>query len=52
MTEADAGSTREATRGRRVPVSEWEGHEPEPLSSEEFEAVWGLARCQIAARPS
>ncbi|MEU4076008.1 hypothetical protein [Streptomyces venezuelae] len=35
-----------------LPVSEWEGHDPEPLTSEEFEAVWGLARCEIAARPS
>ncbi|MFF0725059.1 hypothetical protein [Streptomyces sp. NPDC004134] len=26
------------------PVSEWEGHHPEPLTAEEFEAVWDTAR--------
>ncbi|MEU9338721.1 hypothetical protein AB0D49_37160 [Streptomyces sp. NPDC048290] len=34
-----------------LPVSEWEGHEPEQLTFEEFEEVWGPARCQIASRP-
>ncbi|MFH8572937.1 hypothetical protein [Streptomyces sp. NPDC017993] len=34
-----------------LPVSEWEGHAPEPLTSEEFEEVWNTARRQIAARP-
>lgn len=34
-----------------LPVSEWEGHDPERLTSDEFEKVWGLARRQIAARP-
>lgn len=33
------------------PVSEWEGHTPEQLTSEEFEEVWGPARRQIASRP-
>ncbi|WP_370531715.1 hypothetical protein [Streptomyces venezuelae] len=33
-----------------LPVSEWEGHDPEPLASEEFEEVWRAARCRIAAR--
>ncbi len=35
-----------------LPVSEWEGHDPEQLTSEEFEEVWGPARRQIASRPS
>ncbi|MFF8267876.1 hypothetical protein ACF059_10800 [Streptomyces sp. NPDC016562] len=35
-----------------LPVSAWEGHEPEELTSDEFEQVWGAARHQIAARPS
>lgn len=34
-----------------LPVSEWEGHEPEQLTFEQFEEVWGPARCQIASRP-
>jgi hypothetical protein len=34
-----------------APVSEWEGHEPEALTSEQFEEVWGPARRQIASRP-
>lgn len=34
-----------------LPVSEWEGHHPEQLTSEEFEEVWGAARRQIASRP-
>lgn len=34
-----------------LPVSEWEGHDPEQLTFEEFEAVWGPARRQIASRP-
>lgn len=33
-----------------LPVSEWEGHDPEQLTSEEFEEVWGPARRQIASR--
>ncbi len=32
-----------------LPVSEWEGHDPEQLT---FEDVWGPARQQIASRPS
>ncbi|MER6114791.1 hypothetical protein [Streptomyces sp. NPDC001743] len=35
-----------------LPVSEWEGHDPLPLTSEEFEEVWRTARQHIAARPS
>ncbi|MCX4649582.1 MULTISPECIES: hypothetical protein [unclassified Streptomyces] len=35
-----------------LPVSEWEGHDPEQLTSEEFEEVRGSARRQIASRPS
>ncbi|NJQ16299.1 hypothetical protein HCN52_15480 [Streptomyces bohaiensis] len=34
-----------------LPVSEWEGHEPEQLTFEEFEDVWGPARQRIASRP-
>ncbi|MFJ6352895.1 hypothetical protein ACIQKB_26030 [Streptomyces sp. NPDC092046] len=32
-------------------VSEWEGHDPEQLTSEEFEEVWGRARRHIAGTP-
>ncbi|WP_407555715.1 hypothetical protein QOM21_18075 [Streptomyces sp. Pv4-95] len=35
-----------------LPVSEWEGHDPEQLTLEKFEEVWDTARRQIAARPS
>lgn len=35
-----------------LPVSEWEGHDPEQLTFEEFEDVWGPARQRIASRPS
>lgn len=35
-----------------LPVSEWEGHDPEQLISDEFEEVWNAARRQITARPS
>ncbi|MFF3860445.1 hypothetical protein [Streptomyces sp. NPDC002209] len=35
-----------------LPVSEWEGHDPEQLTFEEFEEVWNAARRQIAGRPS
>ncbi|WP_411103799.1 hypothetical protein [Streptomyces sp. cmx-4-9] len=31
-------------------VSEWEGHDPEQLTSDEFEEIWTAARRQIAAR--
>ncbi|MFX4291864.1 hypothetical protein [Streptomyces bohaiensis] len=34
-----------------LPVWEWEGHEPEQLTFEEFEDVWGPARQRIASRP-
>ncbi|MEU5423707.1 hypothetical protein ACFY1P_35120 [Streptomyces sp. NPDC001407] len=34
-----------------LPVSEWEGHDPEPLTSVEFEEVWGPTRRQVASRP-
>jgi hypothetical protein len=29
---------------RNCPVSEWEGHDPEPLTSDDFEKVWDSAR--------
>ncbi|WP_328303920.1 hypothetical protein OG389_19325 [Streptomyces sp. NBC_00435] len=35
-----------------LPVSEWEGHDPEQLTSDEFDEVWDSARRQIAAGPS
>ncbi len=35
-----------------LPVSEWEGHDPDQLTFEEFERVWDTARRQIAARPT
>lgn len=34
------------------PVSEWEGHDPEPLTSDEFEEAWASARRRITARPA
>lgn len=34
-----------------LPVSEWEGHDPEQLTFEGFEEVWDSARRQITARP-
>lgn len=33
-----------------LPVSEWEGHEPDQLTSREFEAVWDAARREITGR--
>ncbi|WP_327309109.1 hypothetical protein OG730_00245 [Streptomyces sp. NBC_01298] len=35
-----------------LPVPEWEGHDPEELTSDQFEEVWDSARRQITARPS
>ncbi|MFJ3831062.1 hypothetical protein ACIPWI_24285 [Streptomyces sp. NPDC090046] len=35
-----------------LPVSDWEGHDPQELTSDEFEEVWRAARRQIASRPS
>jgi hypothetical protein len=35
-----------------LPISNWEGHDPEQLTFEEFEEVWGSARRHIASRPS
>ncbi|MGW1027627.1 hypothetical protein ACWD4J_28675 [Streptomyces sp. NPDC002577] len=34
------------------PVSEWEGYDPEELTSDHFEVVWDTARRQITARLS
>ncbi|AXG79732.1 hypothetical protein [Streptomyces paludis] len=33
-----------------LPVSEWEGHVPEWLAADAFEAVWRAARRDLAAR--
>lgn len=33
-------------------ASEWEGHDPQPLTCEEFEEVWNMARRQITDRPA
>jgi hypothetical protein len=33
-----------------VPVHEWEGHEPQDLTAEEFEAVWLSARAARQAQ--
>ncbi|NJQ05511.1 hypothetical protein [Streptomyces lonarensis] len=33
------------------PVSEWEGHDPEQLTSEEFDEVWVSARRHLAVTP-
>ncbi|WP_411146846.1 hypothetical protein [Streptomyces sp. x-80] len=35
-----------------LPISNWEGHDPEQLTFEEFEEVWRSARRHIASRPS
>lgn len=35
-----------------LPVPEWEGHDPQPLTRDEFEEVREAARRRIAARPS
>ncbi|MFD9454064.1 hypothetical protein ACFWBC_13325 [Streptomyces sp. NPDC059985] len=35
-----------------LPVSEWEGHDAEELTSDEFEEVWGSARLRIVVGPS
>ncbi|MEU5068898.1 hypothetical protein AB0G95_33180 [Streptomyces virginiae] len=32
-----------------LPVSEWQGHDPQELTYDEFEEVWDSARRQIAA---
>ncbi|RJL35740.1 hypothetical protein [Bailinhaonella thermotolerans] len=44
--DAGAGRAYEATYGftAEVPVHEWEGHDPEPLTRDEFDAVWRRAR--------
>ncbi|MFE9480120.1 hypothetical protein ACFYNM_16130 [Streptomyces spororaveus] len=33
-----------------VPISEWEGHDPQPVSADEFATVWSTARRQLQAR--
>jgi hypothetical protein len=33
------------------PVTEWEGHDPQPLSAAEFERVWDDARRHLEASP-
>ncbi|MEE1843737.1 hypothetical protein ACIODX_27930 [Streptomyces sp. NPDC088190] len=43
--EAKYGLTAE------LPFEEWEGHEPQWLSVEEFEGVWAATRAQIELRP-
>ncbi|WP_411087376.1 hypothetical protein [Streptomyces sp. 061-3] len=35
-----------------LPASEWEGHDPEELTSGRFEEIWDTARREITARPS
>lgn len=42
----------EAVYGRtaELPFSEWEGHNPEWLTGEDFESVWASARRRIQAR--
>ncbi|MCC9709205.1 hypothetical protein E4N62_30520 [Streptomyces sp. MNU76] len=32
------------------PISEWEGHDPQWLSADEFEVVWSTARRQLQDR--
>ncbi|OIJ85132.1 hypothetical protein BIV25_44865 [Streptomyces sp. MUSC 14] len=33
-----------------LPVSEWEGHDPQSLSADEFEIVWSTARGELQDR--
>lgn len=33
------------------PISEWEGHDPQQLSADEFEIVWSTARRDLQDRP-
>ncbi|MFH9968565.1 hypothetical protein ACH4PR_45965 [Streptomyces mirabilis] len=33
-----------------LPVPQWEGHEPDQLTSQEFEEVWNAARRDIEAQ--
>jgi hypothetical protein len=33
------------------PVTEWEGHAPQPVSAAEFEQVWDQARRHLQSRP-
>jgi hypothetical protein len=33
-----------------LPISEWEGHDPQRLSADEFEVVWSTARRQLQDR--
>jgi hypothetical protein len=32
------------------PISEWEGHDPQALSADEFEIVWSTARSELQDR--
>jgi hypothetical protein len=60
LTAASLAEWQEARRGGRSAeyesvygltaepsVSEWEGHEPQPLSADEFEIVWSTARDEL-----
>ncbi|MEV0623984.1 hypothetical protein AB0I81_62465 [Nonomuraea sp. NPDC050404] len=51
-----AGRTRryEATYGTTadIPVQEWDGHDPQPLTSSDFETVWCRARGHLEAAAS
>ncbi|MFJ3822094.1 hypothetical protein [Streptomyces nodosus] len=33
-----------------LPISEWEGHDPQRLSADDFEVVWSTARRQLQDR--
>ncbi|GGV36295.1 hypothetical protein GCM10010245_57830 [Streptomyces spectabilis] len=48
----DAGRLAEYDRRFGItaqsPVSEWEGHDPQPLTRQGFEEVWDRARQQLA----
>ncbi|WP_372412051.1 hypothetical protein [Streptomyces luteireticuli] len=46
-----AAYAREYGLTAELPVSQWEGHEPVELTSQEFEETWDVARRQIASRP-
>lgn len=63
LTAASLAEWQEAQRDGRLaeyesvygltaeqPVSEWEGHDPQWLSADEFEIVWSTARRQIQDR--
>lgn len=50
QTDALAEYERKFGGTAELPVPQWEGHEPDQLTSQEFEEVWDTARQEIKAR--